>query len=192
MKLKNGRSLFQLTVEKSLRLTALPQVYVVTNAAYKFLVLGQVEELGQRFDEENVLIEPVGRNTLPVILYGVKEIQKRHGDDLVAVFPSDHLIENVPEFIETVRKGLSLAAEHLLTFGVKPARPHTGYGYIRPGEPLGAGYRVAEFKEKPDEKTALDYVEKGYLWNSGMFLFHTAVFAGEVKSCCPEVDEAFS
>ncbi|MEW6426033.1 MAG: mannose-1-phosphate guanylyltransferase/mannose-6-phosphate isomerase [Bacillota bacterium] len=192
LKLKNGRSLFQFTVMTSLQLTALPQIYVVTNAAYKFLVLGQIEELGHKFDEGNVLTEPVGKNTLPAIFYGVKEIQRRHGDDLVAVFPSDHLLEDGPEFFETVRKGRPLAAEYLLTFGVKPAQPHTGYGYIKPGEPLGsAGYRVAEFKEKPDEKTALAYLEKGYLWNSGMFMFQTGVFAEEVERCCPEVGQAF-
>jgi len=83
----------------------------------------------------------------------VKEIQKRHGDGLVAVFPSDHLIEDGPEFFETVQKGRPLAAEYLLAFGVKPAQPHTGYGYIKPGAPLGAGYRVAEFKEKPGPTT---------------------------------------
>ncbi|MCL6448082.1 MAG: mannose-1-phosphate guanylyltransferase/mannose-6-phosphate isomerase [Armatimonadetes bacterium] len=191
LKLKNNRSLFQMTVERSVRLTNLSQLYVVTNDAYKFLVLGQMEELGYKFDEGNVLLEPVGKNTLPAIFYGVKEIVRCHGDDLVAVFPSDHLLEDGPEFFKTVQKGRPLAAEYLLTFGVKPARPHPGYGYIKPGEPVGAGYRVAEFKEKPDEKTALAYVEKGYLWNSGMFMFHTGIFAGEVQRCCPEVAEAF-
>jgi len=136
-----------MTVERSAQLTALPQIYVVTNVAYKFLVLGQIEELGYKFDEDNVLLEPAGENTLPAIFYGVKEIVRRHGDDLVAVFPSDHLLADGPEFFETVQKGRSLAAEYLLTFGVKPAQPHPGCGYIKPGVPLGAGCRVAEFKD---------------------------------------------
>lgn len=191
LKLKNNYSLFQLTVKRSLQLTTLPQIYVVTNAAYKFLVLGQVEELGQKLDGKNVLIEPVGKNTLPAVLYGVKEIQTQQGNDLVAVFPSDHLIEDVARFIETVENGRSLATEYLITFGVRPTSPHTGYGYIKPGASLGAGYRVAEFKEKPDEKSALSYLERGYLWNSGMFMFHTGVFTEEVKVLCPEVDQAF-
>jgi len=89
LKLKNNRSLFQITVERSCRLTTLSQLYVVTNAAYKFLVLGQMEELGYKFAESNVFLEPAGKNTLPAIFYGVKEIVRRHGDDLVAVFPSD-------------------------------------------------------------------------------------------------------
>ncbi len=191
LKLKNNHSLFQLTVKRSLQLTSISQIYVVTNAAYKFLVLGQVEELGYKLEEKNVLIEPRGKNTLPAIFYGVKEIQRHHGDDQVAVFPSDHLIEDEMKFIETVQNGRVLVAEYLLTFGVKPSRPHTGYGYIKPGAPLGSGYRVAEFKEKPDEETARNYLEKGYLWNSGMFMFHTGIFTEEVKVLCPEVVRAF-
>jgi len=191
LKLKDNHSLFQLTVKRSLQLTTLSQVYVVTNAAYKFLVLGQMEELGYKFNEKNILIEPVGKNTLPAVFYGTKEIQRNWGDDVSVVFPSDHLIEDGFEFIEIIKSGYPLASEYLLTFGVKPDVPHTGYGYIKPGTPLGAGYRVAEFKEKPDEKRACSYLENGYLWNSGMFMFHTGLFAEEVKALCPEVYKAF-
>jgi len=110
----------------------------------------------------------------------------------VAVFPSDHLIQDEEKLLAATHRGKDLAKNYLVTFGVKPDRPHTGYGYIKPGESLGAGYRAAEFKEKPDEQTARTYLEKGYLWNSGMFMFHSGVFAEEAARCCPEVYRAFT
>ncbi|GAB6274801.1 MAG: hypothetical protein STSR0004_16660 [Peptococcaceae bacterium] len=128
---------------------------------------------------------------MPAILYGVKEIQKQ-GNDLTAVFPSDHIINDDLNFLNIIQKSRTIAQEYLVTYGVKPCQPHTGYGYIKPGEPLDEGYRVAEFKEKPNEKTAQAYVEKGYLWNSGMFMFRTDIFTEEVKRHCPDVYQAFS
>jgi len=192
LNLKNtGRSLFQLTIERSSRLTDLDQIYIITNFAYKFLVLGQLEELGINFSEKNVLIEPAGKNTLPAILYGVKEIHKSGGKDLAVVFPSDHIVKDGEEFLSAIQKGQSLAGEYLVTYGINPDKPHTGYGYIKPGDSLRAGYWVAEFKEKPDKETACSYLQKGYLWNSGMFMFHTGIFIEEVRRYCPEVYQAF-
>ncbi|MCL5058039.1 MAG: mannose-1-phosphate guanylyltransferase/mannose-6-phosphate isomerase [Actinobacteria bacterium] len=192
LKLKTmNKSIFQQAVERCLRFTGLDQLYIITNASYKFLVQGQIEELGKGFVPGNILIEPVGRNTLPAIYFGVKEIQK-NGDDVVAVFPSDHLIGDEKEFTGNINKGLELAGEYLITFGIKPCKPHTGYGYIRPEEAVGNGYLAGEFKEKPDHQTALSYLDKGYLWNSGMFMFRTDIFAEEVRRHCPEVFEAFA
>ncbi len=184
------KSIFQMSFERCLKLTDLSQIYIVTNAGYKFLVIGQIEELGYLINERNVLIEPVGRNTLPAIYYGIKEI-KKHGDDVVAVFPSDHIIYNEESFADAISAGLSAAGEYMVTFGVKPYKPHTGYGYIKPGEPLGKGYKAKEFKEKPDLRTAKEYVMDGYLWNSGMFLLHTGIFTEEVKHFCPDVYNCF-
>ncbi|XRO75226.1 mannose-1-phosphate guanylyltransferase/mannose-6-phosphate isomerase [Methanocaldococcus sp. 28A] len=185
------KSLFQLTFERALKVSDIEDIYIITNENHKFLVLGQIEELGYNFKESNILVEPIGKNTLPAIYYGVKVIKERYGDDNIAVFPSDHLIENVDEFIKTVKEGEKLADNYLITFGIKPNKPHTGYGYIKPGEKLNIGYKVDEFKEKPDLKTAKKYIERGYLWNSGMFLFNTDIFEEEVKKYCPEVYEAF-
>jgi len=185
-----AKSIFQLTFERCLMLTGIKDVYIVTNSNYKFLVLGQIEELGYKFNENNILIEPFGRNTLPAIYFSVREIQKQ-GDDIVTVFPSDHLIVKEEEFIQTIRKGEWLANQYLITFGVNPTKPHTGYGYIMSDEPLDFGYLVKEFKEKPDYETALVYLENGYLWNSGMFMFRTNLFVEEIKRYSPEVYEAF-
>jgi len=177
-------------LKEALKFPALSGIYVVTNINYKFLVMGQIEELGYNFDESRILVEPAGKNTLPAIYYGVKEIQKK-GEHVVAVFPSDHLIEDEEEFIRTVKGSESLATDYIITYGVIPARPHTGYGYIKPGAALSGGFVADEFKEKPDYAAALDYVQKGYLWNSGMFMFRTDIFAGEVRRYCPEVYDSF-
>ena len=192
LKLKNmDKSIFQLSIERCRKFTGLSEIYIVTNSSYKFLVLGQIDELGYKFNEEQILIEPSGKNTLPAICYAVKEIQK-HGDDITAVFPSDHLIEDEDMFSRAVRQGEQLAGEYIITFGIQPDRPHTGYGYIKPEMPLVQGYQVAEFKEKPDYDTAQDYLEKGYLWNSGMFMFSTDIFIEELMQHSPKVYEAFN
>jgi len=191
LKLKNTvKSVFQMAFERCLKLAEASDIYIVTNVDYKFLVHGQIEELGYRLKEDQILIEPVGRDTLPAIYYAVKEI-RRHGEDIVAVFPSDHLITDEPRCIDTVRLGQTMAGEYLVVFGICPTQPHTGYGYIKPAKPLSAGYKVAEFKEKPDEKTAQIYIEQGCYWNSGMFIFRTDLFVEELKKYCREVYEAF-
>lgn len=191
LKLKGmDKSIFQMSFQRCLKLTESNQVYIVTNREYRFLVLGQIEELGYKFDEKNILIEPTGKNTLPAIYYAVREIQK-HGDDISVVFPSDHLIEDEINFIETIRSGIELASEYIITFGIKPSKPHTGYGYIKPQAALKIGYKVDEFKEKPNLDTAMSYIEKGYFWNSGMFMFRTDIFTEELKHHCPEVFTSF-
>ncbi|MFZ5651362.1 MAG: sugar phosphate nucleotidyltransferase, partial [Bacillota bacterium] len=135
---KMERSIFQLCFERCVKLSGLSEIYIVTNSNYKFLVMGQIEELDYKFDEGRILVEPMGKNTLPAIYYGVKEIQKK-GGGVVAVFPSDHLIEEEDRFIETVKKSERLAGEYLVTYGIRPEKPHTGYGYIKPAGPLTVG-----------------------------------------------------
>lgn len=191
LKLKNSdKSIFQMTFIRCLKLTDLSDIYIITNKDYKFLALGQIEELGFRFNEERVLIEPSARNTLPAIYFGVKEIQKQ-GDDVVVVFPSDHLIKHEVDFISAVKQGEELAQNYIVTFGIRPTRPHTGYGYIKPKAPLKTGYLVDEFKEKPDQERAQTYIAKGYFWNSGMFMFITNVFVEELIQHCSQVYTAF-
>lgn len=184
------RSIFQLTMLRCLRFAGIEDIYIVTNKDYRFLISGQIEELGYRSVDENILLEPVGRNTLPAIYFGVKAIQRK-GDDVAAVFSSDHLIGDTEKFLSYIRSGESLTDRYLLTFGIKPSFPETGYGYIKPGEPCPPGFKVAEFKEKPDFETAEKYVEAGYLWNCGIFMFRTDVFEEEVRRLCPDVYEAF-
>jgi mannose-1-phosphate guanylyltransferase/mannose-6-phosphate isomerase len=119
-------------------------------------------------------------------------VSERKGKSKILVLPSDHYIDPNENYVRAVREGEGIADEYIVTFGVKPTRPHTGYGYIKPGEKLKSGFRVDEFREKPDEERAKIYLSQGYLWNSGMFLLDTDLFMEEVKRVIPSVAEAFS
>lgn len=192
LRLQNmDKSIFQISFERCLKLSALSEIYIVTNYDYKFLALGQIEELNYSIEESQILVEPVGKNTLPAIYYGVKEIQKQ-GEDIVAVFPSDHLIGDEMEFIQSMKEGEKLTDSFIITFGIRPSKPHTGYGYIKPGSPVLNGFQVDEFKEKPDYETSLEYLRNGYLWNSGMFMFRTDIFTEELRQFHPEINELFT
>jgi len=162
---------------------------VVTNESQKFFVLGQMEELGLDFPKDNLLIEPQGRNTLPAIIFGMHEIEKQFGSCVAGVFSSDHIMDI--EAMDTIAGAEKLAHDYLVTFGIVPKSPHTGYGYINPGDVVGAGYKVSEFKEKPGLDEAREYVDEGYLWNSGMFLLDTDVFLSEVAEHAPDLGNAF-
>lgn len=192
----DGESLFQKTVERALKFSKPNEIFIVTNQRYKFRVLDDLTELGVEVPEENLLLEPAGRNTLPAIYWGIKRVEETFGDSIVAVLSSDHLIDAGESYERAFRNAERLARDYLVTFGIKPTRPHTGYGYIRPGEAIKEGnnllgYTVAEFKEKPDLETAKRYVEEGYYWNSGMFMFRTGVFLEEMRKHAPEVVRAF-
>lgn len=191
LKLKGMQhSIFQLTMLRCLKLTSLEDIYIVSNKDYRFLISGQIEELGYSAVDENIVLEPQAKNTLPAIYNGVKIIRKK-GEDCVAVFPSDHLIPDADTFANDVLSAVPLTQQYLVTFGIKPTVPETGYGYIKPGRPLEKGFVVERFVEKPNLSTAQRYLAEGYLWNSGMFLFRTDLFAEEVRKHCPEVAQAF-
>jgi mannose-1-phosphate guanylyltransferase/mannose-6-phosphate isomerase len=182
-------SLFQETVLRCLEISDISEIFVVTNEAQKFFVIGQIKEIGYSLPPENVLIEPEGKNTLPAIFFGMKEIEKKFGNSIVGVFSSDHVLEKTA--MNTISSAEKLASDYLVTFGVVPTFPHTGYGYIKAAEACEPGYRVSEFREKPDFETAQKYVEEGCLWNSGMFLFGTRLFFEEVKKHAPAVYDCF-
>jgi len=186
----NRPSLFQETFNRSLLLVDVNEIYVVTNEKYKFLVMGAVEELGYEYRESNILVEPEAKNTLPAIYAGVHEIKKT-GDDTVVVFPSDHIIQKGEEFANIIKASEELTKDYMITFGIKPDGPNTGYGYISPGDKKLNGYLVQEFKEKPNYETAVSYIEKGYFWNSGIFMFNTHLFIGELKRYGENIYEAF-
>ncbi|TGC08032.1 mannose-1-phosphate guanylyltransferase/mannose-6-phosphate isomerase [Methanolobus halotolerans] len=188
LKIRN-RSLFQDTVSRCLQVSDISEIYVITNESHKYFVIGQVEELGHEIPEENLLLEPEGKNTLPAICYGIKEIEKAHGNSVVGVFSSDHVLDS--DAMETIADAQKLTSDYLVTFGIVPAYPHTGYGYIKPGEELEVGKKVLEFREKPCLEDAEKYISEGCLWNSGMFLFDTSIFLNEVKDLAPEVWDAF-
>jgi len=188
--LKLGKtSLFQDTFKRCLEISDLQDVFVVTNGTQKFFVAGQIKELGYDIPGENLLIEPKGKNTLPAICFGIQEIKKRYGKSTVSVFSSDHILDR--SAMRTIAGAEALVCDYLVTFGIVPRYPHTGYGYIKPAQALGAGYRVSEFREKPALDDAKKYVKEGCLWNSGMFMFDTDIFFAELQAHEPSVFGAF-
>lgn len=184
------KSILQMTIGRCLELAELKDIYIVTNDEYRFLISGQIEEMGLEAIHENILPEPMPKNTLPAIYNGVKHIRKS-GDDIVAVFPSDHMISDEEGFCHSVKQGVELTDKYIVTFGIRATYPETGYGYIQPGRSEGSGFVVDSFKEKPEKQAAEEYVDKKYYWNAGMFMFRTDIFDEEVKRYSPEVYEAF-
>lgn len=180
-------SLFQNTLLRCLRFTDCEHIIILTGEIYKEQIIKQASEIGINLPEENILCEPKPKGTLPAVMYGVTRIGQ---GKTAAVFPCDHSIGKVDEFLDAISKAKTLP-QKLVTFGIKPDRPETGYGYIKPSENEGCGFKVAKFCEKPNLETALSYLEQGYLWNSGMFVFNTTVFLEEVKKHCPDVYAAF-
>ncbi|MFW5639458.1 MAG: mannose-1-phosphate guanylyltransferase/mannose-6-phosphate isomerase [Methanoculleus sp.] len=186
--LVDDESLFQKTVKRSLLFSSPQDIVVITNMDHRFLVRDQLAAIRCNC---RVLVEPVGKNTLPAIYYGVREVSREDGASTIAVFPSDHLIGANGPFQNAFLQAERLAKDYLVVFGVRPTLPHTGYGYIRPGNPLEGGSLVDAFVEKPDPETAGRYVADGYLWNSGMFCFDADLFLAECEACAPEVVRAF-
>jgi mannose-1-phosphate guanylyltransferase/mannose-6-phosphate isomerase len=161
----------------------------VTNEIHQYLARNQIEELGYTISDDHLLAEPEGRNTLPAIAWAMQRIRGIFSSATVVVFPSDHILGD--SALDQIRAAEPLSRKNLVTFGIKPTSPNSGYGYIKPGKPLSLGFMVDEFKEKPDEKTAKEYVRKGYLWNSGIFLLSTDSFFQELKKYCPDLFKTF-
>ena len=189
IKLLEGESLFQKTIRRSLIFSSQDEIVIVTNTDQAFIVSDQLSQIDCQC---RVLIEPEGKNTLPAIYYGVQTIIEEHGHGTIAVLPSDQLVEADDTYRQAFLTGEALARDHLVVFGIHPSSPHTGYGYIRPGDLLNGGHTVGAFCEKPDPATAEEYVRDGYLWNSGIFLFNSALFLDECARHTPEVADAFT
>ncbi len=186
----DDKSLFQQTFNRGLLLSKIDDIYVVTNEKYKYLIMDSVEQLGYNYREENILVEPEAKNTLPAIYAGVNEILKT-GDDDIVVFPSDHIIKKDKEFVEIIKKSKELARDSIITFGILPDSPNTGYGYISPDDKNLNGFVVNSFKEKPSLDKAKEYILKGYYWNAGIFMFNSSLFSKEVEKYSPEIFNAF-
>ncbi len=172
-----------------MKISAPEEIVVVTHENFRFHVKNQVEELGYSIADDMILLETEGKNTLPAITWGVFVLNNTFGNIPVAVFPSDHLLDE--EAMGIIKDSAGLAEDYLVVFGIKPTAPYTGYGYIKPADPLDGGFSVDAFKEKPGCDAAERYVNSGYLWNSGMFLFTPEVFFDELKKHIPSIFRAF-
>jgi len=175
------RSTFQDTVIRVSDAGLFDRPIVITSAAYRFMVREQLAEIGLDAD---ILLEPARRDSGPAIAAGAAFAQTRDEDAVVLALAADHVVRDVPAFVAACRAGLVVAdAGHIVTFGVQPERPATEYGYISPGQSLSDKVKsVAKFVEKPDLQTATGYIEAGYLWNSGNFMFRAGMLLDEYRS----------
>jgi len=183
-------SLFQQTLARLEGLPNLAPPIVVCNAGHRFLVAEQLRQLG--IGAATIILEPVGRNTAPAVALAALAASRASPDAVLLVLAADHVIAEPAIFRSAVSEGAVAAAEGaLVTFGVVPLRPETGYGYIRRGAPAGSAFRVECFVEKPDAVTAAEYLASGeYYWNSGMFMFRADVYLGELARFEPALLQA--
>ena len=176
-----GRSLLQQTFDRFNKIIPTENILIVTNAIYADLVKEQLPEL----DSKQILLEPARRNTAPCIAWASYHIRSLNPDANIVVAPSDHLILKEGKFLAAIEKGLDFVSksDKLLTLGIKPNRPETGYGYIQIAEQEGDNfYKVKTFTEKPELELAKVFVESGeFYWNSGLFMWNvnTIIKAGE-------------
>lgn len=190
LKLGNSDSLLTQTVKRFLPLLKPADIVVVTNKEYMHHVKTELATCGA--SSAHILLEPVARNTAPAIALAARFCQEELGaaaEEVLFVTPADHIIHPVDIFIKNVRQAVELAAQNkVVTLGIKPDKPETGYGYIQAGEAFGTGYQVDSFREKPDKETAERYLAAGnYYWNSGMFAVTTGCIMEEFREHVPEI-----
>ncbi len=185
----DNKSLIVQTLERMKHITEIKNIFVVTSRDYYEMTRQYLPELPQ----ENIICEPVSKNTTACIGYACQIIKKRVGDAVMMVVPSDHVIKDVKSFALDLDKCCELAEKEnqIVTVGVFPTRAETGFGYIKvhKDKPIGntdLAWRLAKFVEKPNLKTATRYVKSGnYLWNAGMFIFPVSYMLRAIKKYCP-------
>jgi len=199
LKLTKDSTLFQSTFLRLENVVNSENIFTVTNVKHAEDIKLQLNELKVCDSAGRVIIEPVGRNTAPAIglatFYILKEMSEKNTDPVIIVAPSDHLIKQEDTFANAVNEGVKLAESgYIVTFGIKPDKPDTGYGYISTfkdesvQEITSQGLKVQEFKEKPDENTAEMYLKAGtYYWNSGIFMFKASTLLNELNKFCPDI-----
>lgn len=196
LSLVGDKSLIRQTVDRILHLIPIENIYVVTGEAYAEQTLEHIPEL----PKENLILEPVGKNTAPCIAYGSLKINKVHGDCVTVVLPADHVIGNDEQFsnalsfaADIAHKSLENNKYPLITLGITPTMPETGYGYIKAtNEEIGTSeeykaYQVEQFTEKPDLETAASFIDQGdYYWNSGIFVWKTSSILSAFAEILPK------
>ena len=186
-----GRSLIQMTYDRFRAIVPASNILIVSNLIYKDLILEQLPEI----EPDQVLLEPARRNTAPCIYYAVQRIKAINKKANIIVAPSDHLIMKEEEFINTIKAGLEFIDQNdnLLTLGIKPSRPETGYGYIQIDEGETNPRRIKTFTEKPNAELAQVFFETGeFYWNSGIFLWNLKTIDEAFNVYLPEVATKFN
>ncbi|MEX0084427.1 mannose-1-phosphate guanylyltransferase/mannose-6-phosphate isomerase [Clostridium butyricum] len=192
----DGKTMIQLTIERLKKIVDIDDVYIVTNKDYRDFVIEQINGI----PEENILLEPMAKNTAPCIGLAAMHIKKKYKDAVMVVLPSDHLIKYNEIYIDTLKEAVEVAEEdkNLITIGITPSYPETGYGYINFGRDendieRNNLYRVKRFVEKPNLDTAKEYLASGrYLWNSGMFVWKSSTILENFQKLMPDMYEGLN
>ncbi|MCX7954138.1 MAG: mannose-1-phosphate guanylyltransferase [Bacteroidales bacterium] len=187
--LGTGKSLIRETVDRFKKICNEKNIIIVTNSLYENLIKEQIPELPL----ENILFEPLRKNTAPCIAYAYKEIERRNKNAIMVVSPSDHYIGNEDLFLETIKEGVNFVANNncLLTIGIQPTRPETGYGYIQISPDQKAKSKILKvktFTEKPNHEMASFFIKSGdFYWNSGIFLWSVSSIKEAYEKHLPEI-----
>ncbi len=193
--LVNDQTMFQNTLQRVQQNTVFAErPVVICNQEYRFIIAEQIREIG--YEQSTIILEPAGRGTAPAVTIAALSLLKDEDDPIMLVMPADHNISNHASFIASAQQAAALAEQgYLVTFGVVPNKPETGYGYIKRGAAVSAtGYQVERFVEKPDVVTAQAYLDSGdYWWNSGIFMFKASQWlkalekhAGDILQGCQQ------
>ncbi|MCS7077413.1 MAG: mannose-1-phosphate guanylyltransferase [Bacteroidia bacterium] len=187
-----GKTLLQQTFERVQLHTAISNIYVVTHHSYLDLVTQQIPQI----PKEQILLEPFGRNTAPCVAYGLFKINKKNPEANVVICPADHLITNEQQYAQTIVKAVELAQKnpYLITMGIQPTHPNTGYGYIQyiQKQDNEGVFKVKTFTEKPSIELAKTFVQSGdFLWNSGIFIANVSTWLQAFKQYLPEMHSSF-
>ena len=187
-----GHTLLQMTFDRFKAITDISKIYIVSNRKYKNLILEQLPEL----DESQILLEPFQRNTAPCIAYACHKIAAKDPRASIVVSPSDHVVFKETVFTELINKALSFAEKEnkLITVGVNPSRPETGYGYIQYVEDSKEDVKpVKTFTEKPEKELAQKFVESGdFVWNAGIFIWSAKSIISAFENHLPDINEVFA
>lgn len=183
----SNKTLLEETIIRARTITDLSRIYIGCNASLRKAILSSPS--GNGFPEENFVVEPQAKNTAAIIALASLQIEKKYPGSVQVVLSADHFISPLDEFRNTIHKAI-VAAEsgRLVTLGIRPSRPETGYGYIESGDNMGTFIRIASFVEKPDLPKALAFINSGrHYWNSGIFVWMGSVILAEFEKHAPEI-----
>ena len=183
-------TMIQNTVSRISSIIPAENIWVITNEQHAFETCYQLKKMG--FPPSQLLTEPIARNTAAAIGYSTKILSQKNPDAIMAVFPADHVITTIEPFLKLLKQAETIANEnHLVTLGIKPTSPETGYGYIKQGKAIEENsFKVDRFIEKPDKLTAEKYLKEGsYYWNSGIFVWKVSTLLNEISLYLPKLHE---
>ena len=196
LKLVGDKTMIQLTVERALRIVPRERIFIILGRAHIEIAKKQLEDL----PDENFIVEPEGKDTAPCIGFAAVSLLKIDSKAIMVTLPADHYIPDMDGFAKVISHGVKIAriGDYLITVGINPIRPETGYGYINAYERFGVSgdvecYRVNRFVEKPDFSIAIQYIEEGnYYWNSGMFIWQTDAVLRGIERHMPDLHDGLS